>query len=88
MVSDHWEGLEAFFTPGREILIARDTPDVLEALSLGGAELARLREAARERVLSEHTAAHRARELIALLEEANRPTRGAVPATGFTRVRG
>jgi spore maturation protein CgeB len=84
MVSDHWEGLEAFFTPGREILIARDTPDVLEALALGGGELARLRETARDRVLSEHTAAHRARELIALLEEASGPTRGSAPAEGFT----
>jgi spore maturation protein CgeB len=77
MVSDHWEGLDAFFTPGREILIAHDTPDVLDALSLGGAELARIRDAARDRVLSEHTAAHRARQLVSLLEEAGGATHTA-----------
>jgi spore maturation protein CgeB len=70
MVSDDWEGMEAFFAPGREILVAHDTADVLELLSLGDAELARIRDAARERVLEEHTAAHRARQLVALLQEA------------------
>jgi spore maturation protein CgeB len=81
LVSDHWEGLEAFFEPGREILIAHDTQDVLQALSTDEAELSRIRDAARERVLSEHTAAHRARQLVALLEESFAP---ATPAEPFT----
>jgi spore maturation protein CgeB len=32
IVSDAWEGLDTFFTPGKEIVIARHTDDVLHAL--------------------------------------------------------
>jgi len=39
----------------------------LAALELGDDELARIASAARERVLAEHTSAHRARELESLL---------------------
>ncbi|MGA9522789.1 MAG: glycosyltransferase [Myxococcaceae bacterium] len=70
LVSDWFEGLDAFFRPGIEILIARTTDDVMDALSLSDAELQRIRDAARERTLSEHTARHRARELVDLLESA------------------
>ncbi len=70
LVSDWFEGLDAFFHPGREILIARRTEDVVDALSLTDVELQRIRDAARERTLSEHTARHRAHELIDLLESA------------------
>ncbi len=73
LVSDWFEGLDAFYRPGREILIARDTEDVMNALSLSDAELGRIRDAARERTLSEHTAQHRARELVELLESSVRP---------------
>src|SRR5215212_8574391 len=34
IVSDEWAGLEAFFQPGVEILVARDTSDVIEAMQL------------------------------------------------------
>lgn len=67
IVSDAWEGLEDFFTPGEEILVARDAADVLAALARGEAELARLGRAARERTLSEHTATARAAELVRLV---------------------
>ena len=70
LVSDWFDGLDAFLTPGSELLIARKTEDVLDALSLSDAELRRIRDAARERVLSSHTARHRARELVNLLERA------------------
>jgi spore maturation protein CgeB len=60
VISDHWQGLETFFTPGREILLENTlhhlqttTPDQAEAI---GAQ-------ARARVLAEHTADHRAAEL-------------------------
>ena len=68
VLSDHWEGLEQFFTPGEEILVARTAADTLDALSLSRAELARIARAARERTLDEHTAARRAAELEAVLE--------------------
>jgi len=62
IISDSWEGLETFFEPGREVLVAVDTEDVTGALDLGDAELRRIAEAARERVLSCHTSEHRAAE--------------------------
>jgi spore maturation protein CgeB len=69
-VSDVWEGLDEFFTPGEELLTAADTADVLGAMDLGDAELARIGRAARERVLADHTAARRAAQLVEILEGA------------------
>jgi spore maturation protein CgeB len=69
LLSDSWEGLERFFRPGEELLIAHNTEEALCALDLSDAQLARIASAGRERVLSEHTSAHRAAELVALLED-------------------
>lgn len=63
VISDWWEGLDAFFTPGREILIARSTDDVLDYLSMDEAERVSVGEAARARALAEHSAARRAQTL-------------------------
>lgn len=68
ILSDWWDGLDAFFTPGSEILIADDTAGVVTALDLSDAELGRIAGRARERVLAEHTAERRARELVGALE--------------------
>jgi len=68
IVSDWWQGLDAFFEPGREVLIAHDTRDVLDALDLTDDERRRIGRAARERALECHTASLRARELERLLE--------------------
>jgi spore maturation protein CgeB len=78
IISDRWAGLEAFFTPGREILIGRSAEDVMAFLrELPEAERRAIGERARRRVLCEHTAAHRAAELesyaLALLGSAERP---------------
>ncbi|MHA3774645.1 CgeB family protein [Verrucomicrobiota bacterium sgz303538] len=70
ILSDSWAGLNHFFEPGREILLAHNTDDALAALELSDAELRKIAEAARERTLSEHTAAHRARELEQIFDEA------------------
>ncbi|HZH03643.1 MAG TPA: glycosyltransferase, partial [Myxococcaceae bacterium] len=86
VVSDDWEGLDAFFRPGEEIWVARSTGDVLDVLSLSDAERERVGRAARERALNEHTAAHRARELVSAVEEARRPERAAkTPAVWVAR---
>jgi spore maturation protein CgeB len=69
VISDWWEGLDAFFEPGREILIAADCDDVLRHLALSEAERSSIGRAARARVLREHTAERRARELLALVRE-------------------
>ncbi len=73
VLSDVWDGLESFLTAGEEILPAVTTADANGAIDLGDAELARIGRAARERTLAEHTSAHRADELIAMLHPASRP---------------
>jgi spore maturation protein CgeB len=70
IITDWWEGLDAFFEPGREIFVARSTEDVLAALALPATERDAIARRARERVLAEHTATQRAREMIAALEMA------------------
>lgn len=62
LISDSWAGLDNFLTPGVEILTASAHEDVLEALSLCDYELERIGLAARERVISHHTAEHRLAE--------------------------
>jgi len=68
VLSDIWDGLDAFYTPGEEILLARSTEEALAALDLDEAERARIGRRARERTLAEHTGAHRAAQLLAALE--------------------
>ena len=63
ILSDEWEGIDAFYEPGHELLIARSTVDTLAAMDVDDAQLRRIAAAARERTLSEHTADHRAGEL-------------------------
>ncbi len=70
VISDYWHGLEEFFEPGREILLGSGADEVQEALSLKPAELRKIGDAARRRVLSQHTANHRGTQLLSLLEVA------------------
>jgi spore maturation protein CgeB len=70
IVSDWWEGMDAFFEPDRELLIAREADDVERFLTEVGEEARRsIAEAARRRVLREHTAARRAAQLEELVEQ-------------------
>ena len=68
ILTDSWEGLETFFEPWEEILVANNTEEALEAMDLPRAALARVADAARERTLAEHTAECRARDLERILE--------------------
>lgn len=70
VLSDRWAGVEDFFVPGREILLASDADEAIAAIERS--DLAAVGAAARERVLASHTARHRASELVALLEGAGR----------------
>jgi spore maturation protein CgeB len=74
VLSDAWEGLDAFFAPGEEILTARSTADALAALDLPDGDLARIARAARARALEEHSSDARARELVALLRGVPAPS--------------
>ena len=73
LLSDEWEGLGTFFEPGTQILLARSTDDVVQALSLSDAELACIAREARERALAEHTSERRALEFERIVERAIRP---------------
>jgi spore maturation protein CgeB len=64
IVSDRWAGIETLFVPGREIVLADRTEDVLLTVrETGEDERLRMAERARQRILAEHTAAHRAEQL-------------------------
>ena len=78
IVSDPWAGLDTIFTPGRDILVAEGSDDVIGAIE-GFDRVAsrRIGEAGRARVLARHTAAHRADDLETALTAAAR--RSAAP---------
>jgi spore maturation protein CgeB len=64
IISDYWGGLESILVPEREILVARETRDVIRYLrDLGEHERRKIGARARERILAEHTSMHRASAL-------------------------
>jgi spore maturation protein CgeB len=68
LITDHWEGIELFLEPDREVLVARDGAEVAALVNDLTTERARqLGAAALRRVLSEHTYAHRARQVDGIL---------------------
>jgi len=71
IISDWWEGLDEIFEPGRDILVARDTEEVLRLVKdLPATAASAIGRAGRDKVLGGHTAAHRAAELEQHLLEA------------------
>jgi spore maturation protein CgeB len=67
VISDRWEGIDSLFVPGREILLADTSDDVVRFLLEDSAAIGR---AARARVMKGHIAADRAAELETYLREA------------------
>jgi spore maturation protein CgeB len=74
LLTDWWEGLDRFFAPQRELLPVSTARDVVEALALSDTELRTMANAARERVLAEHTGDHRVAELERICESARSRT--------------
>ena len=66
VISDPWDGLDTFFEPDEEIVIAQSAEDVLRALT--HADGSAMGAAACRRVLAEHTAEHRVQQLEKLVE--------------------
>jgi spore maturation protein CgeB len=74
IITDSWQGLELFFEPGSEVLVARDGAEVADLLAGVSRQQARaLGWKAQARALNEHTYAHRAQQLDALLRGASSP---------------
>lgn len=70
IISDWWEGLDWIFEPGSEILVAHCEEEVLGFVrEMGETERRMVGRRARDRILAEHTAAHRVRQLEGYLSE-------------------
>ncbi len=69
VLSDWWRGLDIFFEPGTEILIAASSADAISAITRDRGELSRIGNRARQRALADHTARIRAERLIQLIED-------------------
>ncbi|HYO10110.1 MAG TPA: glycosyltransferase [Tepidisphaeraceae bacterium] len=81
LITDAFEGIETFFEPGEEILVARDGAEVAEHVrGLTDSHARAIGQAALRRVLGEHTYDHR----VALLEQ----TLGAAAANRAPRSTG
>jgi spore maturation protein CgeB len=86
IISDCWPGLDHFFLPGKEILLAVSAQDTLRYLrELSDAERATIGRRARLRVLSEHTPLRRAQQLSEFVSEAaaRRPLRETCLSPAF-----
>lgn len=70
LITDVWEGIDAFFAPGEELLVAADGAEVAALVGELNDERARqIGAAARERALAEHTYSQRAELVEALLAD-------------------
>jgi spore maturation protein CgeB len=69
LVTDHWEGLEDFLEPEREVLVAQNGVEVAAIVAdLNEKRALRIGSAARKRVLAEHTYRRRAKEVERVLD--------------------
>ncbi len=71
LITDAWRGVDQFLAPGEECLVARDGQEVAALLRQLTPEMsAEIGARARQRLLNEHTYAHRADALERILAEA------------------
>lgn len=79
IITDYWEGIDFFFEPGKEILVANSGDEVAAHVEKLTLERAReIGQGAYRRVLREHTYAHRAAQLEAVLDAKQSQPPGAV----------
>ncbi len=80
VITDAWPGVETFFQPGDEILLASSAEEIVSYLfSLDAAHSARIGAAMRARALRDHTYSLRARQVDSILRSAQQPS--ALPQT-------
>jgi spore maturation protein CgeB len=70
VLTDWFEGLDYFFNPWSEVVVAHSTDDATAALEMTEGERTRMARAARDRTLEEHTADARVVELEGIFERA------------------
>lgn len=69
LITDAWEGIEHFLLPDEEVLVAHAGAEVAEILrGLTPERARRIGQKAKERVLAEHTYAHRAAQVVEILD--------------------
>ena len=74
LITDFWTGIESFFVPDREILVARTAEDIVRFLrTISHIEASAIGTRMRDRALRDHTYAQRAEQVHAIL---NRITAG------------
>jgi len=70
LITDEWEGIDYFFSPGNELLVARNGHEVAEIIKqLDPVRARAIGEAARKRVLADHTYEGRGELVQAVLTE-------------------
>ena len=68
VITDAWEGIETFLEPGSEVLVASDADALMAHLvEMTKGRALQIGEAARRRVLAEHTYERRAEQVVELL---------------------
>jgi spore maturation protein CgeB len=73
LITDHWQGIEAFFVPEQEILVAKSAEDIVAHLRRSdAATAASIGEAMRERALADHTYELRAHQVEVILRASRR----------------
>jgi spore maturation protein CgeB len=78
LITDHWEGIELFLEPGREVIVAGSGDEVAEQLqSLTRHQASEIGKAAQWRIQAQHTYDHRAAQVEAILDVL-RPAPGGV----------
>ena len=71
LITDKWRGVEKFFEPGREILVAESAEEIVGYLrGTSGEEARAIGDAMHRRALAEHTYAQRAAEVDGILRMA------------------
>jgi spore maturation protein CgeB len=76
IVTDWFRGLDSFFDPQNELIVAHCTEDILRALDFSDTRLKRIARDARQRTLDEHTGYQRSLTLLAAFEAARSSASG------------
>lgn len=79
LITDEWQGIDSFFAPGREILVASSAEEIVHFLRTIPPKKAKaIGNAMRERALREHLYSQRARQALDILLGEEQPLKQAV----------